>query len=264
MATSATTQTKNEPELESLKTRDGLTIWYRKGTSDEKAIREACANVEGEQKRTSSYERTRRAPMFKLEEGDIWLDCGTHIGSFTLRALKNGASKVISVEPEQGSHAILQRNLQVNGLQDKVIVYNNAIVTKMPRDKQVTLHITPSTYRHTIREGVKHLCTQTVGCIKLSDLLKKHKDVTGVKLDIEGNEKDIICSVDWSRTKVKKLVLEYSLDHHPVLDDFYDMIDHLKATFSTVFFRPSLPPRGAVWDTKITRGANGWLVWCIR
>jgi len=260
---------KKEYIITTVQTRDGLIIYHRKDTSDIKAIKEACANLRDEddpslpRKISSSYERVRAAPIFKLGKDEIWMDCGAQIGSFTLRALKNGAKCVISIEPEDTSASLFSKNIIENGFQDKNILERFAIV---PDEgiSHVTLHKTNSTYRHTLISSVKHTDKVIVPAITLTTLLKKYPDTTCVKLDIEGNEKTVLQSVDWKKTNVSKLVYEYSFDHHPVMDEFYDLIDYMKSHFKTVFYRPSVPKRGEIWNTKITRGANGWLVWCVK
>ena len=253
-----------EYKIVTVETLDGLVIHHRENTSDIKAIKEACAKVPGDVKKTSSYERVKKAPIFKIEAGDIWLDCGAQIGSFTLRALKNGASHVISVEPEDSSRQLFEKNVAENGYTEKVTLENCAIVPEPVPGGTLTLHLTKSTYRHTLVDTGKGIGQQTVRAVPLRDLLQKYPQVNACKLDIEGNEKGVLQSVDWRGTNVNKLVFEYSLDLYPELSDFHDLLDWLKEHFTTVYYRNSLPPRGAVWDTKKTRGANGWLVWCLR
>ena len=252
-----------------VETRDGLVILHRKDTSDIKAIKEACANLcdlddpSLPRKVSSSYERIRASPVFRIETGEKWLDCGTQIGSFTLRALQNGAARVVSVEPEDTSAALLAMNVRRNGFTDKHVLERYAIVAKEDMTV-VTLHKTDSTYRHSLIPTIKHVDKMSVAATTLNKLLKKYPDTTCVKFDIEGNEKPVLLSVDWKNTNVKKIVYEYSCDHHPEMDIFHDIADYMRKHFSTVYFIKSVPKRGCTWDTKITRGANGRLVWCTR
>ena len=250
-----------------LKTKDGLMFVYRADTSDIKAIREACGNIdaEGEKKRSSSYERKMRAPLFKIEPDDVWLDCGAQIGSFSVRAAKNGAKKIIAIEPEQDNHAMLKENISRNKFQNVIQVEKCAIVGDPEAvNHKIHLNKTTSTYRHTLLPVKKTTGSEEVPAVSLKDLFDKYPDINAVKVDIEGSEVDVLRSMDWSATQVKKLVFEYSLDHHPVMSKFYDLIDHMKGYFTTVYHVPSLPGRDCVWDTKVTRGANGTLVWCTR
>jgi FkbM family methyltransferase len=250
-----------------LQTRDGLKFTYREQTSDIKAIREACGNIDlpGEKKRSSSYERSYRSPIFKCEPDDVWLDCGAQIGSFTLRALKNGVKKVVAVEPEDDNHDLLLRNIGLNLYEPYVTVLKCVVVAEDDINVGDTyLNKTTSTYRHTLLPIKKTTSAQKVNCTTLNEILGKHDDITAVKIDIEGSEYKVVRSVNWKDTKIKKLVFEYSFDHHPVMDKFYDLIDDLRNQFRVVYHIASLPPRGETWNTKVTRGANGHLVWCLK
>jgi FkbM family methyltransferase len=267
VAESTPIPTPPSSSLATLTTRDGLVFFYRDGTSDIKAIREACGNIdmEGEKKRSSSYERKRRQPMFQFETDDIWLDCGAQIGSFTLRAVQRGVQRVIAVEPERENWELLRRNVTSNTFDSRVTIEKCAIVPRTSSPIEVvTLYKTSSTYKHTLITPKKMTGSEIVSCQSVRDMLQKYPDTNAVKLDIEGSEPEVIKSVDWAHTQIDKLVFEYSFDHHPVMDEFHDLIDILKKQFATVYHVPSLPGRGSIWDVKVTRGANGHLVWCVR
>lgn len=142
------------------------------------------------------------------------------------------------------------------------LAYKNNGNVIVPRDA-------PSSYKPRKAEGTKVPTTRVVGtqevdCKTLTRILQDYPDINAIKMDIEGSEHDVIKSTDWSKTNINKLVFEYSFDHSPVMDKFYDLIEYLEMYFSRVYHIPSLPKRGAIWDTKKTRGANGHMVWCIR
>lgn len=134
-----------------LKTKDGLQFVYRVNTSDIKAIREACGNIDlpEEKKRSSSYMRQVKEPIFMVSPDDVWLDCGAQIGSFSLRAIKNGAKRVVSVEPEHENFDILKENIALNGYTEKIVPLNIAVVAS-DDIKTVQLNKTESTYKHTL------------------------------------------------------------------------------------------------------------------
>lgn len=77
-----------------LQQKDGF--WHRPGTSDLVSISD-----------------TRK--MFKKEAsvglGDVVLDLGAHIGTFTARALAAGAARVRAVEPAPDNTALFKRNV---------------------------------------------------------------------------------------------------------------------------------------------------------
>lgn len=51
-------------------------------------------------------------PGFPINKGDIVLDIGSHLGAFTLLALKRGAARVICLEPEPENVALFGRTFQ--------------------------------------------------------------------------------------------------------------------------------------------------------
>ena len=61
---------------------------------------------------------------YKLREGDIVVDVGAHIGTFTVKAAKavGNKGKVIAIEPEANNLKLLSRNVEANGLQNVSIV----------------------------------------------------------------------------------------------------------------------------------------------
>lgn len=80
--------------MTALEQKDGF--WHRPGTSDLVSISD-----------------TRK--MFKkeasVELGDVVLDLGAHIGTFTARALAAGAARVRAVEPAPDNTALFRRNV---------------------------------------------------------------------------------------------------------------------------------------------------------
>lgn len=259
--------TKPLYELDTITTHDNVKFTYRKDTSDIKAIKEAFGGIDT--KRSSSYERIRTLPVFRIEKEDVWLDCGAHIGSFSLRALRNGCKRVICIEPQNDNFELLNMNLYENNkdLSNNVQVKRVALVANEDT-KEISLHCTSSTYRHTTLEIApeKYYEIQTVEACTLTKLIKeiyKEFKINAIKLDIEGNEKNVLKSFDFKSANINKLVFEYSFDHHPVMEEFYDLIDYLKTHFEIVYFRNSIPSRNSIWDTKITRGANGQTIWAI-
>jgi FkbM family methyltransferase len=250
-----------DTDYKQVKTNDGLVISYRDGTSDIKAIREACGNLVGESKKTSSYERTRSDPSFRIAPGDAWLDVGGQIGSFALRAAKNGATRVVTVEPEPDNLRLLKLNRKQNGF--GIVVVPAACVAGKGSEGTVVLRKTPSTYKHTLVSGGTSVGTVRVKAVTLKELFERFPEISAVKMDVEGSEYDLLKSIDWKKdTRVDKLVFEYSFDHYPDMQRFYDLITFLRKHFTTVFHNNIQFDK--TWDTKVTRGANGRLVWCVK
>lgn len=83
------------------KTLKDLKFKIRKGTWDENVIRAVAGNNE--------YK-------IKAKRGDLVVDVGAHIGSFSIPAAKAGA-RVIAYEPSKESFKLLVENAKLNGVE---------------------------------------------------------------------------------------------------------------------------------------------------
>lgn len=65
------------------------------------------------------YER-----YYQLKAGDIVVDAGAYVGTFTVKAAKmvGDEGKVIAIEPEMNNLRLLRKNIEVNGLRNVVII----------------------------------------------------------------------------------------------------------------------------------------------
>jgi len=69
-------------------------------------------------------------PEKSPKRGDIVMDCGAHVGVFTARALRNGAQKVIAVEPDPGNVECLRRNFAAEIAAGRVVVVDRGVWSK--------------------------------------------------------------------------------------------------------------------------------------
>lgn len=203
---------------------------YRPGSTDEKAMKEVAE--------TKVY----NSKDFSVKEGDIVLDCGGQIGSFTMYALSLGAAKVKSVEPHYENLKYLKENAYLNTWEDKVQIIPGAVCWSVPPEDEQKLYITKestNTYRHTIvptkgRESI------SVKYYTFNELLTD--DITFVKMDIESSEHEILenCS-DWKN--VKRLVFEWHYtrkqnDPYATFEKFHAIMDKLRNQGFTVKHKP--------------------------
>ena len=64
-----------------------------------------------------------------IKSSDVVLDCGAHIGLFTLK-VANIHSQIVSVEPSSTNFRLLQRNIILNGLEKKVTLIKKAVLAR--------------------------------------------------------------------------------------------------------------------------------------
>jgi FkbM family methyltransferase len=66
-------------------------------------------------------------PPGTLRRGDIVLDCGAHVGTYTSRALELGAAKVVAIEPDPLNLECLRRNFGAEIAAGRVVVYPKGV-----------------------------------------------------------------------------------------------------------------------------------------
>ncbi len=62
-----------------------------------------------------------------VRKGDVVLDCGAHVGTYTRKALAAGASLVVAIEPAPAAIECLRRNLAAEVANKKVIIYPKGV-----------------------------------------------------------------------------------------------------------------------------------------
>jgi len=193
---------------------------FRKNTTDENIIKEILVKEAYRKKKLN----------FHIEQDDVWLDGGSHIGIFGLYAAKNGCKKVYCYEPETENYEILQKNIQTinNEYQSSLESHKYAINQQGGKHK---FTIAPNTWRHSlITHYKKPLPTLEIDCIGIDEVLQKHPDINCIKLDIEGSELEIL-KHDHNFSNIKKLVFEYSFTKNRKMKDFFDCAEKLSKYF---------------------------------
>lgn len=73
-----------------------------------------------------------------VQTGDIVLDCGANVGTFTRKALTMGAKTVVAIEPAPENIEVLRRTFASEIKDGRVIVYTKGVWDK---DDWLTLHV---------------------------------------------------------------------------------------------------------------------------
>lgn len=234
-----------------------IELWVRTNTKDVNAFHEVFAGF------SSGYEL--RTYGFRLEDAPTWLDLGGHIGTFTCQALSRGCD-VITFEPDLDNVELLKHNVKSlpshmgagSSAPCSACVHHAAAVSSMHRkigaNKNGTmgllLHPNPDdTYRHTlmshkngrdlrneIRRGSQlWQPSSRVPVFTLKEILQAYPQVTGVKIDIEGSEMELLEEMqesDWGG--VTHLVFEYSFEYDWRATRLHKLLKHLKTRFKNV------------------------------
>jgi FkbM family methyltransferase len=188
---------------------DGTRMKIRVNTFDKQALYEVW--------KLKEYETEH----FVIRPGDVIIDIGAHIGTFSVWAAQKAVSgQVFSFEPDPENYALLAENKNLNGLTNLHIL-NSAVSQKRGQVKLFTSdyhNMTHSFFEEGTRE---HTLVDTVS---LADILEEYglEKVHYLKIDAEGAEYQIILNTPPSvLRRIDKIFIEY----HDYLDHGYNYRD---------------------------------------
>lgn len=128
-----------------------------------------------------------------LRPGDCVIDCGAHVGLFTLLASQavGEYGKVIALEPNPATAAILRKNVEAAGARNVEVVQAAAAA----RRGSITLHAGSggaSAYSSSVA-NIASASDVTVDAITIDDLVRERNidSVALLKIDVEGAELDV-------------------------------------------------------------------------
>ncbi len=125
-----------------------------------------------------------------LAPGDVFVDCGANIGLFTVcgAELVGPAGTVFACEPVASTFARLRENCALNDLGDRARLFENALAAEcglevlLTGDAHNVMHVDP-------RQGASRAAVTTT---TLDVMLDGSQTVTGVKIDVEGYELEVL------------------------------------------------------------------------
>lgn len=137
-----------------------------------------------------------------IKPGDIVIDVGAHIGSWTLPALAMGAEHVYCFEPNKDAIRALHRNLDLNGWRNRVTIIDKALWHK--EDKRVLYQV-----EGTVVDRFNAYCVEddyTVDCVTLDSYNLRPN---WIKIDVEGAELAVLIGGRETLCKNKpKMIIE--------------------------------------------------------
>ena len=122
-----------------------------------------------------------------LQPGDLFVDVGANIGSYSILAGGVGAH-VLAFEPIPQSFKVLEQNILLNGLQDKVEAYNIGIGSS---SGELRFSADQDTVNHVLAEGERVNSAVKVDVLPLDNVLHEKSPVL-LKIDVEGYESEVL------------------------------------------------------------------------
>jgi len=135
-----------------------------------------------------------------IEPGDICVDVGAHIGTYTIpiARLVGSDGLVVTIEPSPVKE-ILSINVKMNGLEDRVIIVNKAAYSeKRVFDFYYNSSWTGGSFltKEQLKEPPPNLIKIKVEALSLDEILREaeiiNKQIKLIKIDVEGNEVDVL------------------------------------------------------------------------
>jgi FkbM family methyltransferase len=160
-----------------------------------------------------------------LKEGDLFLDIGSNIGSYTI--LASGVRKAMTwaFEPDPETILALKRNVQINGIQDRVVLHQLALGDS---DGEASFTCGLGTTNRMAMNGDMNI--RSVRVRKLDSLVGTNTPLM-IKMDVEGFEehvvrgaKDLLSGKSLLVIELETLTAEFeaTLNHHNFGRAYYD------------------------------------------
>ena len=125
-------------------------------------------------------------PLHLLRPGDLFLDVGANVGSYTVLASGVRQATTWAFEPDPETARMLRRNIAVNSLESHVIVHELALGDV---DGEVAFTHGLDTMNRVANPADSQ--TRSVASRRLDSLIGTHRPLM-LKLDVEGHEEQVI------------------------------------------------------------------------
>jgi len=161
-----------------------------------------------------------------LRRGDLFVDVGANIGSYTVLASAVALADTIAIEPDPDTMGHLLRNVDINGLRSRVTLVE-AAVGSVAGTSRFTIGL--DTINHLSSTDAPN--TREVSVITLDDILREQSPVL-IKLDVEGFEAEVFAGARETLAKPTLLAVETESNSDAVASQLAD------AGFDEVFYDP--------------------------
>lgn len=168
----------------------------------------------------------------EIKAGDIVYDLGSCIGDFAILATYRGA-KVYAFEPDKNNFDILIKNIEINGMQDRIKAYNMAV------GPEAGAFGFDNNFENTGGYTMSENSSLKVPVTTLANIMQEngHTHIDLLKIDVEGSEYAIFSNPSTAQlSKIKTIVGEYHLDINKSYYSKFALRADLQGHFSEIKF----------------------------
>lgn len=207
--------------------------------------------------------------FIKKDYGDVpnnsvIIDIGANIGVFSIFSADK-SNTVYSYEPMPGNFRVLEENIKLNKLENRIFAFNLGIAAKQEKRKLylgkspfhsfLPTERSPFNALYSDSQGEREQSFLEVNCISLRDIFDENKisECDILKMDCEGAEYEILYNLPGSYFKrIKEIRMEY----HNHLDQHKNNGEYLKSFlenrgFSVEKFKKGSFYQGDVWFKRV-------------
>jgi FkbM family methyltransferase len=125
--------------------------------------------------------------MHAMRPGDLFLDVGANVGSYTILASGVAGAQAIAIEPVPSTHAALRANVDGNALGERVDCVPMAIGD---HEGRVNFTVDRDSMNHVARSGERGATIEVA--MTTLDALCANRKPSLVKVDVEGHEASVL------------------------------------------------------------------------
>lgn len=171
-----------------------------------------------------------------FEPDEILLDVGANVGMYSIWAAKTRSVKVVAFEPESQNYAVLNKNIHLNGLDERVTAYCVALSDEIGFSKLYLSEFVAGGSCHNYGEAVdfkyqplKSSFSQGCFSTTIDDLVSREILPVPhyIKLDVDGIEPKVIAGA--RQTLADKRIKSVLIEINSNLDDHWEIVDLMLA-----------------------------------
>lgn len=165
--------------------------------------------------------------------GDVLVDVGANVGLYSIMAAARGA-RVVAFEPESQNYALLNRNIFLNGMGERVTAYCAALSDRAGFDRLYLSGFSAAGSCHSFGEALDHRAQPVAaefaqGCYATTlDALVAAGTVPvpqHVKIDVDGIEHKVLAGA--ARTLQDRRLRSVLVEVNTLLEEHWGLVDRL-------------------------------------